>query len=102
MQRFDLRERRRDQLRRHIALIGKIDAGLDQRLRVDDLLAPVARAIAEQTFQLTQRLAALAIGVGVNEIVEAFSFGEVELAVLEGAARKLAGLGRAKIFYRRQ
>ena len=32
-QRFDLRQRRRDQFRRHIALVGKIDAGLDQRAR---------------------------------------------------------------------
>ena len=52
-----------------------------QRGGLDDLRAPVARTVAEQTFQLTQRLAALAVGVGVDEIVETFGFGEIELAV---------------------
>ena len=65
-------------------------------------LSPVARMVAEQAFELTQRLAPLAIGVGVNEIVEAFGFGEIELAVLQGTARELAGLGRTQIFYSRE
>ena len=56
--------------------------------------APVARAIAEQAFQLTQRLAALPVGVGVDEIVETFGLGEIELAVLERAAGEFAGLRR--------
>ena len=54
--------------------------------------------IAEQALQLTQRLAALPIGVGVNEIVETFGLGEIELAVLEGAAGEFAGLGRRAYF----
>ena len=33
----------------------------------------------------------------MNEIVEAFGFGEIELAVLERAARVLAGFSRAQI-----
>ena len=45
---------------------------------------------------MAQRLAALAIGVGMNQIVEAFSFGEIELAVLECAPREFAGLGRTQ------
>ena len=94
----DLRKRRRDQFRRHIALVGKIDAGLDQRRSLDDLRAPVARAVAEQALQLAQRLAALPVGVGMDQIVETFGLGEVELAVLERAAGKFAGLGRPHIF----
>ena len=101
-ERFDLRQRRRDQFRGHIALVGKIDAGFDQRRRLDDPRAPVARFVAEQALQLAQRLAALPVGVGVNEIVEAFGFGQIELAVLEGAAGEFAGLGGAHIFQRRQ
>ena len=66
--------------------------------RLDDLRAPVARAVAEQTFQLTQRLAALPIGVGVDEIVETFGLGEIELAVLERAARELAGSAGTRHF----
>lgn len=97
VQRLDRLDRRRHQFRGHIALVRKIDAGFDQGRGFDDALAPVARAIAEQALQLAERLAALAIGVGVNEIVEAFGFGEVELAVLERPPRELAGLGRARI-----
>ena len=97
VQRFDRFYGRRPQFRGHIAFIGKIDAGLDQRRRLDDALAPVACAIAEQALQLPQRLAALAIRVGVNEIVEALGLGEIELAVLERAARELARLSRARI-----
>jgi hypothetical protein len=96
-QRPDLRQRRRHQLRRHIALIGEIDAGFDQCRSLNDLCAPVTRLVPEQTFQLAQRLAALPIGVGMNEIIETLRLGEIELAVLEGAAGKFAGLRRTHI-----
>ena len=46
---------------------------------------------------MAQRLAALTIGVGMNEIVETFGFGEIELAVLESAPGKFAGLSRTHI-----
>ena len=45
---------------------------------------------------LTQRLAALAFGLGRDQIGEAFHRGEIELAVLEGAPGEFAGLGRAQ------
>ena len=38
----------------------------------------------------------------MNEIVETFGFGQIELAVLERAAGKFAGLGRAHVFERGQ
>ena len=97
-QRFDLRQRRRDQFGRHVAFVGEIDPGFDQRRGLDDLRAPVARAVAEQALQLTQRLAALPVGVGMDQIVETFGLGEIELAVLERAAGEFAGLGGAHIF----
>ena len=53
--------------------------------------------VAEQAFQLPQRLAALPVGVGMDEIVEAFGLGQIELAVLERAPGEFAGLGRAQI-----
>ena len=65
-QRFDLCERRRDQLRRHIAFVREIDAGFYQCRCFDDLRTPVARLVAKQSLQLTQGLPALPIGVGVN------------------------------------
>ena len=101
-QRPDLRQRRRDQFGRDIALVGKIDAGFDQRGSLDDPRAPIARSVAEHALQLTQRLAALPVGVGMDQIVEAFGFGEIELAVFESAAGKFARLGRPHIFKSRQ
>ena len=65
-----------------------------KRRRLDDPRAPVARLVAEQSLQLAQRLAALPIGVGMDEIVETFGLGQIELAVLERAPGKFAGLGR--------
>ena len=101
-QRFDFCNRRRDQFGRHVTFVGEIDAGFDQRRGLDDLIAPVARAVAEQTVQLTQRLAALPVGVGMNQIVEAFGFGEIELAILERAPGELARLRGAHIGERRE
>src|SRR3981081_3245337 len=94
-QRFDLGKRRRDQLSRHVIFVGEIDSRFDQRGGLDDLGTPVARFVAEQTFQVPQRLPALPIGVGVNQIVETFCLGEIELAILKRAPSKLARLRRA-------
>ena len=91
-QHFDFCQRRRQQFSGHVTFVGEIDPGFDQRRGLDDLRAPVAGSVAEQTFQLTQRLAALPIGVGVNQIVEAFRLGEIKLAVLERAPGEFARL----------
>jgi hypothetical protein len=50
---LDFRKRRRDQFRRHAGFVGEIDAGFNQCRGFNDLRAPVARFVAEQTFQLT-------------------------------------------------
>src|SRR4029077_16499804 len=57
------------------------------------LRAPGLGAIAEQSLELPERLPALRLGVGADEIRQAFDPGEIELAVLESAARELAGFG---------
>ena len=51
------------------------------------------RACRSDAFRLRQRLTPLRLGLGIDEIGEALDLGEIELAVLEGAARELAGLG---------
>ena len=61
-----------------------------QALRAPVLVEPVQRAI-----HLLQRLPPLRRRLGRHEIGDALGLGEVELAVLEGAARELAGLGQA-------
>ncbi len=74
-------------------LVGKIDLGFDQRRRFDQPGAPALIERAERALGLAQRLAALALGLGVHQIGQALGFGQVELAVLEGAAGELARLG---------
>ncbi len=91
----DLLARRRDQFVRHVAFVGEIDPRLDQRRCLDDLSPPVFGALAQQSLELPQRLPPLRFGVGVDQVVEAFRFGQIELAVLECAARELARFRRA-------
>ncbi len=43
-------------------------------------------------FNCRKRLTALPIGVGVNQIVETFGLGQIELAVLEGAPGEFSRL----------
>ena len=52
-QHFHFRQRRLDQFRGNVALIGEIDAGFNQRGCLDDLAAPVARFVSKQSSQLT-------------------------------------------------
>ncbi len=92
-QRGDPGQRRRDQFLGYIALVGEIDPRLDQRRRLDDPLPPTLSPGAERAFQLPQRLAPLPVGVGVDQVVEALGFCEIQLAVLKGAAGEFAGLG---------
>ena len=54
--------------------------------------------IAEQALQLAQRLTALRVGLGIDQIGETFRLREVELAVLESAAREFAGFRRRGTF----
>jgi hypothetical protein len=94
---LDLRHRGRDQLRWHIPFVGEIDSCFDQRAGLDDLRPPVARAVAEQAPQLAQRLLALPIGVGMDQVVETLGLGEIEFSIFERAAGELARLGRPHI-----
>jgi hypothetical protein len=76
---------------------GKIDAGFDQCGGFHDLGAPVTSTVTEQALELTQGLAPLTIGVGMDQIVEAFGFSEIEFAVLERTACEFTGLGCAQV-----
>jgi hypothetical protein len=62
------------------------------------LRAPAFGAVAEQTLELAQRLPALRLGFGSDQIGQALDRGEVELAVLECAAGELTRLRRAQTF----
>ena len=76
--------------------VGKVDLGLDQSRRFDQLAPPALIDGAQSASALAERLAALALGLGVHEVGKAFGFGQVELAVLEGAAGEFAGLRQAE------
>ena len=68
---------------------------LDQRQCLDQPRAPGLGAVAEQAVQLPKRLPALRLGLGADQVGQALDRGEVELAVLEGAAGELARLRQA-------
>ncbi len=55
-----------------------------------------ARSAGQRAAQLAQRLATLGLGLGVDQVGNALGLGQVQLAVLEGAARELARLGQAQ------
>jgi hypothetical protein len=80
------------QLRRHIALVGEIDTRLDQRTSLDNLCAPGLRAFAQKSLELPQRLTALHLGLGIDQVGEAFDLGEIKLTVLKTAPGVFARL----------
>ena len=80
----------------HVALVGKVESGLDERLRAQQLCAPALIDRTQRSFGLRQGLAGLRRGLGIDEIGKSLDFGQVELAVLEGAARELARLGEPR------
>ena len=45
--------------------------------------------------ELAHRLPALSLGLGIDQVRHRFGLGEIEFAVLEGAAGEFAGPGRA-------
>ena len=92
------RQRRPDQILRHVRLVGKIDARLDQRQRLDQPRPPGLDAITEQALELGVGLTALRLGLGTDQIGEPLHRGEVEPAVLESAARELTRLRRPQSF----
>ena len=64
--------------------------------RRGQIMAPAIVQGAQYTAQLAQRLAPLGFALGGDEIGQSLHRGKVELTVMEGAAGKLAGLGRAQ------
>ena len=82
--------------RRDIALIGKVDLGFEQRRGFEKRRAPSFRLMPQVAARLPQGLTALLFRLGVDQIGDAFDFGEVEFAVLEGATGKFARLRRAR------
>ena len=92
------RDRRRQQIFRHVPLVRKIDARFDQRQRLDQLLAPGVGLLAERAAHLTVGLPPLALCLGHDQVGKPLDGGEVELAVLEGAAGEFARLSRPQAF----
>ena len=74
-------------------VLSEIDGRLAFGGRGDQGCAPGRRRVAHDTRKLTLRLAALQVGLGVDQVGEAFDLREVELAVQEGAAGEFARLG---------
>ena len=90
----------RRRLARHVPLVGEVDGRLYQGVRGDQPLPP-ALVRPERAPGLAQGLAPLRRGLGVDEVGEALDTGQIELAVLEGAAGELAGLRQPAALSRR-
>ncbi len=78
---------------RDVGLVGKIDGRFDQHSRLDQLTPPALVERGKLTRCLTQRLAPLGIGVGIDQVDDAFGSREIELAVVERASGEFAGGG---------
>ena len=74
--------------------LGEIDLGLGMGLDPHQTGTPILVERAQPAFHLTQRLATLGFGLGVDQVGQALDLGQVEFAVIEGAAGEFAGLRR--------
>src|SRR5829696_8298849 len=77
---------------RDVGLVGEVERRLEQRQALDQPLAPALDEAAEPPLELAQGLAALRLGLGVDEVGQALDGGQVHPAVEEGAAGELARL----------
>ncbi len=89
-------------VRRDVGLVGEIESGFDKGLRLDQLLTPALIERPRPALALGQSLARLGLGLGGDEIGKALDLGEIEPAILEGAARELAGLGETHVIHGQQ
>ena len=89
-------------VRGDVGLVGEIESGFDKGLRLDQLLTPALIERPRPALALGQSLARLRLGLGGDEIGKALDLGEIEPAILEGAARELAGLGETHVIHGQQ
>ena len=76
-------------------LVGKVDGGLEVGERPQTLGTPVLVEPVQGPVHLLQCLPSLRRRLGRHQIGDALGLGEIELSVLERAARELARLGHA-------
>ncbi len=77
-------------------LVGEIDRRFEMGEDMGQPPRPVAIEAAQLAIELAQGLAALRLGLGHGEVGDRLGLGQVELAVLKGAAGEFAGLGQAQ------
>jgi len=75
-------------------LVGKIDRRLEMGQGAQAQGAPILVEAMQRAIHLLQSELALLVGFGGDQVGDRLGLGEVELAVLEGAAREFAGLGQ--------
>jgi hypothetical protein len=90
----------RFQVLRHIALIGEVEARFEQRQDLQHALAPALGGIPQPPPELEHGLSALRLGLGVDDVGEAFHLGKVHASVEKSPARELAGFRRAAVLNR--
>ncbi len=77
-------------------LIGKIERRFGQRTQFGELIDKQMDFFGELTLQRAYGAAGSTRGGGVDKVGNRFSLGQIELAVLEGAAREFSGLGKPR------
>ena len=80
--------------RRRQFLVGKIDHRFEMGENTGQMPRPIAIKPAQFATELAQGLAALRLGFGGGEIGDRLGLGQVELAVLKGAAGEFPGFGK--------
>src|SRR5262245_29045601 len=89
-------QRWRHKILRHVRLIRKIDACLNESKRLDQLRTPILRPVSQRSSHLPKGLAALPFRFGFNEVSKAFNRSQIELAILKSTTRELARLRRTQ------
>ena len=77
-------------------LVGEVHSRLEEGEGFHKVGAPQVTGPAQSPVELGQGLAPLGLGLGINEVSDPLGLGQIEPAILEGAAGELAGLRKAQ------
>ncbi len=88
--------------RGNIVLIREIQGGFERRESGDAVIAPSIGLSAKMSIELQERLPALGLRFGIDEIRQAFDLRQIHSAVEKGTARELARFGGPQSLQARQ
>ena len=86
----------------HVVFVGEIELRFDARSHGHQPVRPVFDNGAQSAFRNPKRCTTLRLGLGAEQIAEAFGFGQIEHAVGQRTAREFPRLGGAQTRLRSQ